>query len=65
MSMISILNILLCIIKVIAKLRRRREVMGIKEVIKKIFHTGEDKTEYKTEMNNVENMRSYIKQQLR
>lgn len=39
--------------------------MGIKEVIKKIFHTGEDKTEYTTEMNNLENVRIYIKQQLR
>lgn len=39
--------------------------MGIKEVIKKILGTGEDKAKDTTEMSNLEPVRIYIKQQLR
>lgn len=39
--------------------------MGIKEVMKKIFSTGEDTKEDKTEVNNLEPVRIYIKHQLR
>jgi len=39
--------------------------MGIKEVIKKIFGTGEDKSENTAEASNLEPVRIYIKQQLR
>lgn len=39
--------------------------MGIKEVMKKIFGTGEDTKEDTTEANNLEPVRLYIKQQLR
>ncbi|WP_097028276.1 hypothetical protein [Clostridium peptidivorans] len=39
--------------------------MGIKEVIKKIFGTGENTAEDITEVSNLENVRIYIKQQLR
>lgn len=39
--------------------------MGIKEVIKKIFGTGEDTKENTAEVNNLEPVRIYIKQQLR
>lgn len=39
--------------------------MGIKEVMKKIFRPSEDTKEDTTEVNNLENVRIYIKQQLR